>query len=235
MASHQEQLTEPCRDASKTVQIKHVHGSGRFWSIHFCPKLEVSGQWFANFGQSNLGQSFFFVCCGWFWCGKVFYVVCFCLFVVCVLCVECFYVVVCCVVVWWVCSGKISLFSSEGWGPEGWGAQNFTFFFPSPAANFVLFFPLWVFSRGILVVFEVPGAHLEFSDCRVKPRWPGLHPTLRGPTLRGPTTSGPHFFWVWVAPHPVGPHHDTKNIKKWIGQNWIGQNWIGQNWSIGTP
>ena len=45
----------------------------------------------------------------------------------------------------------------EGWGPEGWGAQNFALFFPSPAAKFVLFFPLWGSSRGILVVFEAPG------------------------------------------------------------------------------
>ena len=45
----------------------------------------------------------------------------------------------------------------EGWGPEGWGAQNFALFFPSPAAKFVLFFPLWRSSRGILVVFEAPG------------------------------------------------------------------------------
>ena len=35
----------------------------------------------------------------------------------------------------------------EGWGPEG----------SSPATKFVLFFPLWGFSRGILVVFEAPG------------------------------------------------------------------------------
>ena len=31
-------------------------------------------------------------------------------------------------------------------GPEGWEAQNFALFFPSPAAKFVLFFSLWVFS-----------------------------------------------------------------------------------------
>ena len=34
----------------------------------------------------------------------------------------------------------------EGQGPEGWGAQNFA-----------LFVSLWVFSGGILVVFEAPG------------------------------------------------------------------------------
>ena len=34
----------------------------------------------------------------------------------------------------------------EGWGPEGWGAQNVVFFFPSPAAKFILFF-----SGGLLV------------------------------------------------------------------------------------
>ena len=50
----------------------------------------------------------------------------------------------------------------EGWGPEGWGPRKvggpkFRAFFPSPAAKFVLFFPLWGSSRGILVVFEAPG------------------------------------------------------------------------------
>ena len=58
------------------------------------------------------------------------------------------------------------------WGPEGWGAQNFALFFPCPTAKFVLFFPLWRSSRGILVVFEAPGlsncARLEFSGCRVR-------------------------------------------------------------------
>ena len=53
------------------------------------------------------------------------------------------------------------------------------FFFSSPATSFALFVSLWVSSRGILVVFEAPQpcAHLEFSDCRVKPGnlvWPNL-------------------------------------------------------------
>ena len=43
-----------------------------------------------------------------------------------------------------------------GGGPKGW-AQNFALLFPSPAVKFVLFFPLWGSSRGILVVFEAPG------------------------------------------------------------------------------
>ena len=34
-------------------------------------------------------------------------------------------------------------------------------------------------------------------------------------------------FWA----HPPGPHHNTHQIQKWIGQNRIGRNWIGQNWS----
>ena len=41
-------------------------------------------------------------------------------------------------------------------GPKGGGVQNFAFFFPSPAGKFVLFFPLWGSSHGILVVFEAP-------------------------------------------------------------------------------
>ena len=37
----------------------------------------------------------------------------------------------------------------KGWGPEGWGGPKFRFF-PSPSAKCILFFPLWVSSRGIL-------------------------------------------------------------------------------------
>ena len=46
--------------------------------------------------------------------------------------------------------------SFEGWGPKGGRPKN-SRFFPSPAAKFVLFFPLWGSSRGFLVVFEAPG------------------------------------------------------------------------------
>ena len=42
-------------------------------------------------------------------------------------------------------------------GPRRVGGPKFRVFFPSPAAKFVLFFPLWGSSRGILVVFEAPG------------------------------------------------------------------------------
>ena len=42
--------------------------------------------------------------------------------------------------------------SPKGGGPEG-GRPKISRFFPCPAAKFVLFFPLWGSSRGILVVF----------------------------------------------------------------------------------
>ena len=45
----------------------------------------------------------------------------------------------------------------------------------------------------------------------------------------GPPPFGAPLFLV-LAPHPLGPHHDTHQIPKQIVQNWIGQNWIGQNW-----
>ena len=43
----------------------------------------------------------------------------------------------------------------KGGGPEGWGARRVGGpkggrFFPCPAAKFVLFFPLWVSSRGMV-------------------------------------------------------------------------------------
>ena len=62
--------------------------------------------------------------------------------------------------------------------PRRVGAQNFALFFPSPATKFVLFFPLWGSSRGILVVFEAPGrsnVHVWSSRAVVcEPRRPGL-------------------------------------------------------------
>ena len=45
----------------------------------------------------------------------------------------------------------------KGGGLKGWEAQNFALFFHFPAGKFALFFPLWVSSRGILVVFEASG------------------------------------------------------------------------------
>ena len=42
-------------------------------------------------------------------------------------------------------------------GARSLGGPKFRAFFPSPAAKFVLFFPLWVSSRGVLVVFLKSG------------------------------------------------------------------------------
>ena len=42
----------------------------------------------------------------------------------------------------------------KGVAPKGGGSQKFRAFFPSPATKFVLFFPLWVSFRGILVVLK---------------------------------------------------------------------------------
>ena len=65
--------------------------------------------------------------------GKVFYVVCFCLFVVCV---------------WWVCSGPLRR------TPLRPTAQNFALFF-SPATVFILFsLSCWSFSLNFGGVFE---------------------------------------------------------------------------------
>ena len=76
----------------------------------------------------------------------------------------------------------------EEWGPEGWGALNFALFFHSPAAKFVLFFPLWGSFRGILVVFEAPGRSnvhvwvLGLScETPAAPKPSGLHTTAREP------------------------------------------------------
>ena len=114
-------------------------------------------------------------CCGWFWCGEVFSIVCFCLFVVCVcvcvvccvLCVVCFVLLcavllLCCVVVVLlllccvcVCGGCVQGLSA---GPPCAGPPppdrlrrtalpKFRSFFPSPATVFILFsLSCWSFS-----------------------------------------------------------------------------------------
>ena len=47
-----------------------------------------------------------------------------------------------------------------------------------------------------------------------------LGPHRSGPHPWGPTTSGPSLF-LGLAPHPSGPHHDTKNFGQKTGQNWF--------------
>ena len=59
---------------------------------------------------------------------------------------------------------KVGVGARSVFGPEGWGAQNFELFFPSPVPMFSLFLSLES-PRGILVV-------CEDSGCRVKPRRP---------------------------------------------------------------
>ena len=100
----------------------------------------------------------------------------------------------------------------KGGAPKGETPKISLFFSPSPAAKFVLFFPLWGSSRGILVVFLKAGtlkcARLEFSTkgsaregrekehCRKRGKkksakfWPSPPP----PPLRGPTASRLLFF-----------------------------------------
>ena len=92
----------------------------------------------------------------------------------------------------------------EGWGPEGWepnprkggapkggGAQNFAFFFPSPATIFFLSSLCWGSSRGILVFLKRRGRQMcMFSGCRVKPRRP---PSRRGFTQQPENSKCAHF------------------------------------------
>ena len=100
----------------------------------------------------------------------------------------------------------------------------------------------WWSSRGILMMFlkasESPREDPQRERKRAKLReWektqnflaPILRPHLLGGHPSGRHPSGPDFFWV--GPHPLGPHHDTHQIQKWIDQKWMGQNWIGQNLS----
>ena len=79
------------------------------------------------------------------------------------------------------------------WEPEGWGAQNLVFFSLS-RCKIRSFLSSLGSSRGILVVFEVPGrsnGRVWSSLVVVKPRWPpGFDTTTREPKhahLRVPT------------------------------------------------
>ena len=192
-------------------------------------------------------------CCGWFWCGKVFSVVCFCLFVVCVLCVC----VVCCE--WWVCSGlhhRTALRRT---------AQNFALFFTLLPPQFSFFFLLSLNFGGVLegrnpwalgLSCETPAAppdraarartrQLENSK-RAHLSAPAFQ-TLQNSTKktpqrgkermkncgrRGSTPFGhPPFgapLFLGLAPHLLGPHHDTKNVGQKIGLAKIdfSQNWL---------
>ena len=66
-----------------------IEGHGRLWPNRLWPNRLWPILVFQCFGEMFRCCC----CCGWFWCGKVFSIVCFCLFVV--LCV------------WWVCSGPL--------------------------------------------------------------------------------------------------------------------------------
>ena len=139
----------------------------------------------------------------------------------------------------------------EGWGPEGWCPKI------SPAAKFVLFFPLWVSSRGNLVVFEAPGrsnVHVWTSRAVVcEPRRPGLvgplgfHTTTREPKrahLSTPVFKNTTKF----------QREDTQRGKKRTnfcggrgkkksetlggpgeGWSWEGRSWEGRSWGRAVP
>ena len=115
----------------KPTLAKTDFGQNRLWPNRLWPKPTLAK---TDFGQTSL------ICC--------------------VLCC----VVLCVVFVAWALFHGVRvgfhvwvLVSRFGLDRPSWTAQNFALFFPSPAAKFVLFFPLWVSSRWIVVVFEAPG------------------------------------------------------------------------------
>ena len=128
----------------------------QFWPIHFRP------------------IPFFVCCCGRFWCGLLFCVVRFRLFVVCVCCVLC--VLLLCVFVLFCCCVCGCVQGPSAGRPFPWTAQNFALFFPSPATVFILFsLSCWPFSLNFGGVFEDRDPQMctfGLSGCRVKPRRP---------------------------------------------------------------
>ena len=147
----------------------------------------VSG--LANFGQSIFGQSIFFVL---LWCGLVFCVVCFYLFVVCVLlCVSvllCVVLLLCCCL-WCVCVVGVFRASPPDPPPPDPSAgppKISLFFFPLPP-QFLFFSPSLVgpFRCNFGGVFEEPVtlkcARLGSRACETLAASgpPGLHTTTR--------------------------------------------------------
>ena len=131
--------------------------------------------------------------CGGVWWGGV---VVWCGVGVLCCCVLCCVLCVCCVA--WV---LVSRFHGSGVSRVGVGFKvwfgppfpgppldrpKFRSFFPSPAAKCVLFFPLWVSSRRILVVFEAPlwASHVELLGL-AKPGPEGVATLLEGGGERG--------------------------------------------------
>ena len=171
------------------------------------------------------------LCCGWFWCGSVFYIVCFCpccvcvavLFcvvvvcccvllcvvvcgVVCVLCVCC--VVLCCVV---LCCGAKSGASHDNLRTPNVhirGSQRFKHHQNSTRRH----------------TMRDKKNEIEGGRGKKARNFGPTHPSGTHPSGFRPHYLGPHFF-LGLAPHPLGPHHDTHQI----GPNWIGQNWSNQD------
>ena len=108
----------------------------------------------------------------------------------------------------------------EGWGPkggaEGWGARNFTLFFPSPAAHFRSLFSL---SGGLLVsFFSLSGSLLvEFWWCFGRPgpshvRVFALKLSCESPgglQAAGAGRSGAGGLGHRTPPHPITTAHRT--------------------------
>ena len=135
-------------------EFQVIHNSGSVPKSTVFPVM-------ADFGQTDFGQPFLLPCLAKPTvaktdCGQTEFDLC---------------VVLCCVLSVWrgYCVGTVWVLVSEFVGPPfpgppfpwtalpldhpspgpptPWTAQNVALFFPSPAAKFVLFFPLWVSSR----------------------------------------------------------------------------------------
>ena len=76
-------------------------------------------------------------------------------------------------------------------GPEGWGAQNFALFLPSPTTNFALFISLCVFSWSFGGVWKRRGRQMctfgvlgLLCEAPAAPKPPGFHTTARENSTR---------------------------------------------------
>ena len=137
--------------------------------------MNPSGSVKADFGQSNFGQSLFLCCCGWFWCGNVWFFPQMCTFGLS----DC----------------RVKPRRPHQTRPPGLAHDSRR----TPLSAMALQHHQNSTKRPP----EREKERKWRQEKEKKREILGPHrsePTVRSPTLRGPTLRGPHFFWVCPPP-----------------------------------
>ena len=166
-----------CEARDGTVRNDMGNGSGRLWPVQFWP-IHV---WPSCLASHFWPIHFFVLCCGWFWCGLVFCVVCVCC---CVLCVAvCCSVLCCCccclfLLLWlWSCWWCGCWFGPPAGPPSAGPPKISRFSFPLPPPVFILSLPL------LLVLL------VEFLWCFWRPGPSNVHVWALGLSCETPAAS----------------------------------------------